>query len=288
MKIIVIVGPTAVGKTKLSIELAKKYNGEVINGDSTQVYKELNIATAKVTKEEMENIKHHLLDIRELEEPYTVYDFKKDAQKLIEKIKNDGKTPIIVGGTGLYITSLLYDYQFEEEKSVKVEPNYDLLLKLDPETKIHKNNKKRIERYLSYYKSTGKKLNEKELSKEMKYDAIVIGLTTDRSILYDRINKRVDNMIDNGLLKEAKYIYDLNIRSKAVMTPIGYKELFKYFDNEITLEEAIEKIKQNSRHYAKRQYTWFNNKMNVKWFDVDFENFDNTVKNVEEYIESMI
>ena len=288
MKIIVIVGPTAVGKTKLSIELAKKYNGEVINGDSTQVYKDLNIATAKVTKEEMENIKHHLLDIRELEEPYTVYDFKKDAQKLIEKIKNDGKTPIIVGGTGLYITSLLYDYQFEEEKSVKVEPDYDLLLKLDPETKIHKNNKKRIERYLSYYKSTGKKLNEKELSKEMKYDAIVIGLTTDRSILYDRINKRVDNMIDNGLLKEAKYIYDLNIRSKAVMTPIGYKELFKYFDNEITLEEAIEKIKQNSRHYAKRQYTWFNNKMNVKWFDVDFENFDNTVKNVEEYIESMI
>ncbi len=288
MKIIVIVGPTAVGKTKLSIELAKKYNGEVINGDSTQVYKELNIATAKVTKEEMENIKHHLLDIRELEEPYTVYDFKKDAQKLIEKIKNDGKTPIIVGGTGLYITSLLYDYQFEEEKSVKVEPDYDLLLKLDPETKIHKNNKKRIERYLSYYKSTGKKLNEKELSKEMKYDAIVIGLTTDRSILYDRINKRVDNMIDNGLLKEAKYIYDLNIRSKAVMTPIGYKELFKYFDNEITLEEAIERIKQNSRHYAKRQYTWFNNKMNVKWFDVDFENFDNTVKNIEEYIESMI
>ena len=288
MKIIVIVGPTAVGKTKLSIELAKKYNGEVINGDSTQVYKELNIATAKVTKEEMENIRHHLLDIRELEEPYTVYDFKKDAQKLIEKIKNDGKTPIIVGGTGLYITSLLYDYQFEEEKSVKVEPDYDLLLKLDPETKIHKNNKKRIERYLSYYKSTGKKLNEKELSKEMKYDAIVIGLTTDRSILYDRINKRVDNMIDNGLLKEAKYIYDLNIRSKAVMTPIGYKELFKYFDNEITLEEAIEKIKQNSRHYAKRQYTWFNNKMNVKWFDVDFENFDNTVKNIEEYIESMI
>ena len=142
MKIIVIVGPTAVGKTKLSIELAKKYNGEVINADSTQVYKELNIATAKVTKEEMENIKHHLLDIKELEEPYTVYDFKKDAQKLIEKIKNDGKTPIIVGGTGLYITSLLYDYQFEEEKSVKVEPDYNLLLKLDPETKIHKNNKK--------------------------------------------------------------------------------------------------------------------------------------------------
>ena len=288
MKIIVIVGPTAVGKTKLSIELAKKYNGEVINADSTQIYKELNIATAKVTKEEMENIKHHLLDIKELEEPYTVYDFKKDAQKLIEKIKNDGKTPIIVGGTGLYITSLLYDYQFEEEKSVKVDPDYNLLLKLDPETKIHKNNKNRIERYLSYYKSTGKKLNEKELSKEMKYDAVVIGLTTDRSILYDRINKRVDNMIDNGLLKEAKYIYDLNIRSKAVMTPIGYKELFKYFDNEITLEEAIEKIKQNSRHYAKRQYTWFNNKMNVKWFDVDFENFDNTVKNIEEYIESMI
>ena len=289
MKLIVIVGPTAVGKTKLSIELAKKYDGEIINADSTQVYKKLNIATAKVTEEEKEGIKHHLLDIKELEEPYTVYDFKKDATKKIEEITKRGKTPIIVGGTGLYITSLLYDYKFEEENSdIKVEADYEKLLKIDPNTKIHKNNKKRIERFLSYYEKTGKKLTDKEMSKNMIYDAFVIGLTTKRDILYERINKRVDDMIENGLIEEAKTIYDKNIRTKAVMTPIGYKELFLYFDSKLTKEEAIEKIKQNSRHYAKRQYTWFNNKMEVKWFDVDFKNFSNTVKKIEEYIETMI
>ena len=289
-KLIVIVGPTGVGKTKLSIELAKKYNGEIINYDSTQVYKGLDIATAKVTDEEKEGIIHHLIDIKELDEMYTVYDFKKDATFLIEDIKKRGKTPILVGGTGLYITSLLYDYKMDEENIIQMDSDktneelYEMVKKLDPNTTIHKNNRKRLIRYLSYYEVTGKKLNEKEISNNMVYDAFVIGLTTDRDILYDRINKRVDIMLQNGLEEEARSIYNKNIRSKAVMTPIGYKELFEYFDGLIAREEAIEKIKQRSRNYAKRQYTWFRNKMDVKWFDVNFKNFDETVLNVIEYI----
>jgi len=289
-KLIVIVGPTGVGKTKLSIELAKKYNGEIINYDSTQVYKGLDIATAKVTDEEKEGIIHHLIDIKELDEMYTVYDFKKDATFLIEDIKKRGKTPILVGGTGLYITSLLYDYKMDEENIIQMDSDktneelFHMVKELDPNTSIHPNNRKRLIRYLSYYEVTGKKLNEKEISNNMVYDAFVIGLTTDRDILYDRINKRVDIMLQNGLEEEARSIYNKNIRSKAVMTPIGYKELFEYFDGLIAREEAIEKIKQRSRNYAKRQYTWFRNKMDVKWFDVNFKNFDETVLNVIEYI----
>lgn len=291
-KLIVIVGPTGVGKTKLSVELAKKYNGEIINYDSTQVYKGLDIATAKVTEEEKENIPHHLIDIKELDEMYTVYDFKCDATSLMENIKKRGKTPILVGGTGLYITSLLYDYQLEDENVIQVESEktneelYDLVKELDPNTSIHKNNRKRLLRYLSYYEATGKKLNEKELSNNMVYDAIVIGLWADREELYDRINKRVDIMLQNGLEQEAKNLYDKNIHTKAIMTPIGYKEFFEYFDGSITKEEAILKIKQRSRNYAKRQYTWFKNKMDVTWFDVNFDHFNETVLKVIEYINS--
>jgi len=291
-KLIVIVGPTGVGKTKLSIELAKKYNGEIINYDSTQVYKGLDIATAKVTDEEKEGIIHHLIDIKELDEMYTVYDFKKDATFLIEDIKKRGKTPILVGGTGLYITSLLYDYKMDEENIIQMDSDktneelFHMVKELDPNTSIHPNNRKRLIRYLSYYDKTGKKLNEKELSNDMIYDAFVIGLTTDREILYDRINKRVDIMLEYGLEEEAKSLYDKNIRTKAVMTPIGYKELFEFYDGNISKEEAIEKIKQKSRNYAKRQYTWFKNKMNVKWFDVNFTNFNATVLEILEYINS--
>lgn len=291
-KLIVIVGPTGVGKTKLSIELAKKYNGEIINYDSTQVYKGLDIATAKVTDEEKEGIIHHLIDIKELDEMYTVYDFKKDATFLIEDIKKRGKTPILVGGTGLYITSLLYDYKMDEENIIQMDSDktneelFHMVKELDPNTSIHPNNRKRLIRYLSYYDKTGKKLNEKELSNDMIYDAFVIGLTTDREILYDRINKRVDIMLEYGLEEEAKSLYDKNIRTKAVMTPIGYKELFEFYDGNISKEEAIEKIKQKSRNYAKRQYTWFKNKMDVKWFDVNFTDFNETVLEILEYINS--
>lgn len=289
--VIVVLGPTCVGKTKMGVLLAKKYNGEVINCDSTQVYKGLDIATAKVTLEEMDGVIHHLLDFKDINEEYSVFDFQKDCRMCIEDIISRGKTPIIVGGTGLYIKAALYDYNFSEDNITYDYSEYsnlelyNRLLDIDPNTKIHINNRKRIERALSYYDSTGNIISENKTDKLM-YDSLFIGLTTTREILYERINNRVYNMIDNGLLEEAKKIYDLGIRSKAVMTPIGYKELFPYFEGNIKLEESIMNIQQNSRRYAKRQYTWFNNQMDVKWFDVDFECFNNTYYEVCKYIEN--
>ena len=287
--VIVIVGPTGVGKTKLSIELAKRLNGEVINADSTQVYRGMDIGTAKVTEEEKEGIVHHLFDIKDIDEDYTVYDYQKDSRKCIEDILKKGKTPIMVGGTGLYIKASLYNYEFEDEDNTNyVDDNktndelYDELLKVDPNTVIHKNNRKRIIRALNYYYKNGKIMDNK--SDKLLYDAIFIGLTTDRDVLYDRINKRVDVMVQNGLVDEAKRIYDSNIRSKAVMTPICYKELFNYFDNKKSLEECLDDIRQNSRKYAKRQYTWNKHQFDVNWFDVDFNNFNNTVEEVINYI----
>lgn len=290
-KLIVIVGPTGVGKTKMSIELAKRYDGEIINADSTQVYKRLDIATAKVTEEEKEGIVHHLLDIKELDDVYTVYDFQQDARKTIDDILKRGKTPILVGGTGLYLQAVLYDYQFEEETSFDfdlpytAEELYEKVKKIDPDTTIHPNNRKRLVRYLSYFEHTGKKLNEKEKAKTPLYDFFIVGLTLDRDILYERINHRVDDMLEHGLLEEARKLYDENIRKKAVMTPIGYKELFEYFDGEISLDEAISNIKKRSRNYAKRQYTWFNHQIDVNWFYVNLSNFDETVLEVTKYIE---
>lgn len=284
--VIVIVGPTGVGKTKLSIMLAHKYNGEVINADSTQVYRGMDIATAKVTDDEMEGVVHHLIDIKNMDEDYTVYDFQKDCRACISDILSRGKIPIIVGGTGLYVKAALYDYQFDfDDKSFDYSEYsndylYYRLIKIDPNSSIHRNNRKRIERFLSYYDSTGRLLSDKEKSSNVLYDCKFIGLTTDREVLYDRINRRVDIMISNGLLDEAKSIYDSGVRSKAVMTPIGYKELFSYFDGHSDLESCVSLIKQKSRNYAKRQYTWFNNQMDINWFNVDFACFDNTFLSV--------
>ncbi|MDD2518551.1 MAG: tRNA (adenosine(37)-N6)-dimethylallyltransferase MiaA [Bacilli bacterium] len=289
-KVIVIVGPTGVGKTKLSIEIAKKLNGEIINADSTQIYKGLDIATAKVTREEAENIKHHLIDIKEINEEYTVYHYQQDSRKVIASILERQKTPIMVGGTGLYIKASLYDYQFEDETNhnnydqYSNEELYQMLIDKDPNTLIHVNNRKRLERALDYYFNNQKPLSEKEKTNDMVYDAIFIGLTTDRKKLYEKINKRVDQMLESGLLEEAKKIYESNIRTKAVMTPIGYKELFDYFDSTKELKECLELIKQRSRRYAKRQYTWFNNQMNVTWFETNYEDFDKTVDEVISYI----
>ena len=290
-KVICIVGPTGVGKTKLSIELAKKINGEVINADSTQVYKGMDIATAKVTEEEKENIPHHLFDIKEINENYTVYDYQKDCRLKIDEIIKRGNTPIIVGGTGLYIKAALYDYKFEEESKINEEyldytneELYEKLLSIDPNTTIHKNNRKRVIRALNYYDQNNETISSKEKANKLLYDVVFIGLTTDREMLYDRINKRVDIMLENGLLEEAKKIYDTNIRSKAVLTPIGYKELFDYFDNKSNIEDAIELIKQRSRKYAKRQYTWNKHQFNVNWFNVNFNNFDNTVEEILNFI----
>ncbi len=291
--IICIVGPTGVGKTKMSIELAKKLNGEIINADSTQVFRQLNIATAKVTEEEKENIKHHLFDIKDINEDYTVYDYQIDCRNKIDELIKKGKVPILVGGTGLYIKASLYDYKFENEDkktyeylNYKTEDLYKMLNDIDKDTDIHPNNRKRIIRALNYYNNTNNIPSSKEKTDKLLYDVKFIGLTTSREILYDRINKRVDEMLKSGLLEEAKKIYDTNIRSKAVLTPIGYKELFLYFENKITLDEAVELIKQRSRRYAKRQYTWFNNQMNINWFNVDFDNFNNTVNEVIEFLNS--
>ena len=292
--VIVILGPTAVGKTKLSVELAKKLNGEIINADSTQVYKNLNIGTAKVTEEEKQNIKHHLFDIKDIKEDYTVYDYQKDARSKIEEILNKNKTPILVGGTGLYIKSALYDYKFSDEPTknnydnLSNEEIYNELLKYDKDTKIHINNRKRLIRALNYCVSTNLPFSQKEKTDKLIYDSIFIGLTTDRKVLYDRINKRVDVMVNEGILEEAKQIYDSNIRTKAVNTPIAYKELFPYFENKETLDVCLEKIKQNSRKYAKRQYTWFNNQMNVTWFNVNFDDFEKTIQEVYEYIKKLV
>ena len=284
--ILCIVGPTGVGKTKLSVELAKKYNGIIINVDAMQVYIGMNIGTAKIKEEEKEGIPHYLFDIKDVKENYTVFDYQKDARKIIEK--NQDKNIIFVGGTGLYLKACLYSYEFnKEEYSMKSydkltnEEVYELAKKKDPNMNIHLHNRKRLIRFLN-------KENIEIPAAKPLYNAIYIGLTCERNMLYERINKRVDLMFNEGLEKEVRLFYDQKINYKALSTAIGYKELFRYFDGEITLDEAKDLIKKNSRHYAKRQYTWFNNQMDITWFNVDFDNFNNIVQEVEKYINEKI
>lgn len=288
-KIIVITGPTGVGKTKLSIELAKKYHGIIVNADSMQIYKGLNIGTAKIKKEEKENIPHYLFDIRDVTEEYTIYNYQKDVRKLLED--NIDKTIIIVGGTALYIKAALYDYEFKKElkkydfKDYNDEELYNKLLELDKDIVIDKRNRRRVERALEYILNNNESINDNKKGNKLLYDATFIGLTTNRKKLYDIINNRVDIMLKEGLLEEVKYFYDKDIHTKPLINGIGYKELYKYFNNEISLSEAIELIKRNSRRYAKRQYTFLNNQFNnIKWVNVDFHNFDNTIKEVENYL----
>ena len=285
-KVIVIIGPTGVGKTKLSVQLAKKINGEIINADSMQVYKELDIGTAKIREEEKENIKHHLFDICNVIDNYTIYNYQKDARKKIDEIINRGKTPILVGGSGLYIKACLYDYKLVEEtfhSEFEELSNEEILneIKKVHDTDIHVNNRKRLVRELNKIKNNS--VNTSEIMKPL-YDIKVIGLTCDREKLYDIINKRVDIMIKDGLINEVKTLYDNRIFSKSIMTGIGYKELYQYFKGEITLDDAIDLIKKNSRNFAKRQYTFFNHQMDTKWFDVNFDNFNETVDEVYNYV----
>ena len=290
-KIIVITGPTAVGKTKLSIELAKKYNGEIINADAVQVYKGLDIGSAKVTEEEKENIPHHLFDIKDVNEEYTIYHYQKDCREKIKEILDRGNIPILVGGTGLYIKAALYDYKLTEEKETNTYNNltteelYNELLELDKDIVIDKNNRRRLIRAINYYKENNKSINN-NVTNKLLYDCIFIGLTTDRKVLYDKINTRVDIMMKEGLLNEVKDFYEKGIRTKPLLNAIGYKEIYSYLDGNISLEEAIDKIKQNSRHYAKRQYTFFNHQLPVVWFETDYNNFNNTIEKVESYIKS--
>ena len=285
--IIVIVGPTGVGKTKLSIELAKKLNAEIINADSMQVYKELNIGTAKITDEEKEKIPHYLFDIVKPTDMYTVYDYQKDARKVIDNILSRGKRVIIVGGTGLYIKALLYDYEFQAENKTydfSNMSNAELLDKINSynlDINIHINNRKRLERTLT--KLLNNNINANKSNTKL-YDFLAVGLTVSREKLYKIIDDRVDKMIDNGLVDEVKSFYDRGIRSKAINTGIGYKELYLYFDGKLELEDAINLIKKNSRHYAKRQYTFFNNQINIKWFNTNYDDFSKIVHEIYNYI----
>ncbi|WP_404331557.1 tRNA (adenosine(37)-N6)-dimethylallyltransferase MiaA [Mesobacillus maritimus] len=285
-KLLVLIGPTAVGKTKLSIELARNFNGEVISGDSMQIYRGMDIGTAKITEEEMEGIPHHLIDIKEPDNPFSVAEFQELVRGKITEITSRKKLPMIVGGTGLYIQSVLYDYQFTEAASdnefrIKLEQmavekgNEELhqrLREVDPESaeRIHPNNLRRVIRALEIYHCTGKTMTEyqQEQQPELLYDTCLIGLTMDRELLYNRINKRVDLMMEQGLVEEVKNLYDSGIRDCQSIQAIGYKELYDYFDGRVMLEDAVENLKQNSRRYAKRQLTWFRNKMDVEWFEM--------------------
>lgn len=289
-KIILIVGPTATGKTKLSIELAKYYNAVIINADSTAIYKEPLIATAKVRDEEKEGIPHYLLDYVSLNDDYTIYDYQKDGRKLLDKFISEGKNIIIVGGSGLYIKALLYDYELDETKVKKVDyskyKNEELKSMaddIDPKNNIHVNNRQRLERYITYFNQTGKKITKDEKINSKLYNFSSIGLRTTRDILYDRINKRVDVMFEDGMLEEAQKLYNMNLKNFSNI--IGYRELNEYFKGNISLDRAKELIKQNSRHYAKRQFTWFYNQMNdIKWFDVNYDEFNETINQIKKYL----
>lgn len=277
--VIVIVGPTAVGKTSLSIELAKKLDGEIISGDSMQVYRGLDIGTAKITSEEMSGIKHYLIDVTDASVPFTAAKFQSETMALIESIHNRGKLPIIVGGTGLYIQSVFYDYDFgnsSEDKAFRAKLDsldkvtlWKMLEQQDPESAklVHENNKRRVIRALEVIHLTGKPFSEYQVHHELNdmYKPLFLGLDLDRALLYERINQRVDLMFEQGLVSEAKKLYDENLADVPAIRGIGYKELFTYFEGNSTLEEAKELIQKNSRHFAKRQLTWFRNRMEINW-----------------------
>ena len=283
-KVIVICGPTASGKTALSIELAKKINGEIVSSDSMQIYKYMDIGTAKPTQEEMQGIQHYLLDFVEPNQRYSVAEFKKDAENAIEQILAKGKVPIIVGGTGLYVDSLIYgieyqdikldeNYRAELEKKVEKEGLETLYIeaqKIDPQAveKISENDKKRILRILEIYHATGKNKTEQEIEsrkKEVKYDYKVFAINMDREKLYERINKRVDIMIEQGLIEEVKNLLKKYNEFPTAMQGLGYKEVVEYLENKISKEEMIEKIKRETRRYAKRQLTWFRKNKQTIW-----------------------
>lgn len=294
--VIVICGPTASGKTALSIELAKKINGEIISCDSMQIYKEMNIGTAKPTTEEMCGIKHYLINIVSPDERYSVANFKQDSKKAIEEILKKGKTPIIVGGTGLYVDSLIYEIDYQEieydeqyrnflESRVKnegLQKLYEEAKKIDKKAteKISINDKKRILRILEIYNATGKTKTEQEIEsrkKEVEYDYHVYAINWPREILYERINKRVDIMVKNGLIQEVENIYKKYNKFPTAMQGLGYKEVVEYLNGNCTETEMIEKIKKETRHYAKRQMTWFRKNKQTVWLQGE-ESIQNNIK----------
>lgn len=290
-KVIAIVGPTAVGKTKLSIEIAKRFDGEIISGDSMQIYRGMDIGTAKITENEKQGIPHYMIDIKDPNEDFSVADFQANVQDNIEKITANNHLPIIVGGSGLYIQSALYNYNFandarDPQRTTQLENElaeygafalHERLKQFDPNQalKIHPNNHRRLIRAIEVYETTGRTMTEyQHEQKKSAYDPIFIGLEMERSSLYRQINSRVDKMIQDGLLYEVHQLYAKGLENNQAMRAIGYKEFIPYFKGDCMLDDAIELLKRNSRRFAKRQFTWFKNKMDVLWYDVTSETIE--------------
>lgn len=289
-KIILIVGPTATGKTKLSIALAHHFNAEILNTDSCAMYKEALIGTAKVTESEMDGVKHHLVSNVSLNDEYTIFDFQKDGRKILDDLISKGKNVVIVGGSGLYVKALLYNYELLETESERVDysdyTNEELKKmadEIDPNNGIHTNNRQRLERYITFYKESGTTIKKTDNIHKKMYNFITIGLKSSREEMYDRINKRVDEMFDMGLLGEAKELYSKKYYN--LKNIIGYKELIPYFENKISLDEAKDEIKKDTRHLAKRQMTFYNHQFDdIKWFDVNYNDFNETIQKIIEYL----
>ncbi|WDC83943.1 tRNA (adenosine(37)-N6)-dimethylallyltransferase MiaA [Caloramator sp. mosi_1] len=307
-QIIIIAGPTASGKTNLGIELAKKINGEIVSADSMQIYKYMDIGTAKPSVEEMQGIKHHLIDIIYPDEEFSVALFKQYADNAIEQIYSKGKIPIVVGGTGLYINSLTYSLNFSESEPDKQYRDYldnlakqygakylhDMLKNIDPDAanNIHPNNIKRVIRALEVFKNTGKRISEYQSTtkqNEPDYEFAYFCLDMPRNVLYDRINKRVDIMFEKGLIGEVEKLITLGYtRELQSMQAIGYKEVFDYLDGKLSLEEVKNIIKQNTRRYAKRQLTWFRKDNRIYWLEVFNKQLDEILSNMLGYIEGKL
>ncbi|WP_057742232.1 tRNA (adenosine(37)-N6)-dimethylallyltransferase MiaA [Liquorilactobacillus capillatus] len=285
-KLLLIVGPTAVGKTDLSISLAQHFNGAIISGDSMQVYRNLDIGTAKVSREEMQNVKHYMLNIRNVDERFSVADFIQECRQRITVISNAGKLPIIVGGTGFYLQALLDnfklgDHSYDRSQLIRTKwhqyaqvQGKDALWKkladIDPQAaaKIPVNNEQRVVRALEVFEKTGQLFSSQDDQADAEFDPLIIGLTSERQLLYERINKRVELMLNAGLLDEARWLYEKGGEQLPAGRGIGYKEFYAYFNGEKDFAEAVSDVKRNSRRYAKRQLTWFRNKMDVRWFDL--------------------
>ncbi|HJF86711.1 MAG TPA: tRNA (adenosine(37)-N6)-dimethylallyltransferase MiaA [Companilactobacillus farciminis] len=298
IKVVAIVGPTAVGKSALGLKLAQKFNGEIISGDSMQIYKKLDIGTAKDTPEELQAVPHHLVDICDASERYTVKDFQQKARQIITDLSKEQKLPLVVGGTGFYLSSLVNNLNLggksdgdpslrKELMTIEQAGGIDQLQKMlqsiDPKAfeKIDIDNSRRLIRAIEVMKTTGKSITEQN-NGEKWADFYLVGLTDERQKLYGRINQRVDTMAQNGLIDEAKYVYDHRDEFPQASKGIGYKELYPYFDGTADLETCLSEIKKNSRHFAKRQFTYFRNQMDVDWYNISDDN------NYQEIIEKNI
>ena len=294
-KLLIIIGPTAIGKTDLSIKIAQEFKGEIISGDSMQVYKGMDIGTGKITRDETKGIPHHMIDILEPSESFSVADFQEQVASLVKDIESRGKLPIIVGGTGHYIKALIDGYEFNEEDALLIEEKtkeyesydssilYEKLLKLDPTNDVHPNNRQRVIRQL--VKKTMPKQEKKAYTKENDYVTFVLGLTTDRSVIYERINQRVLKMFEAGLEEEVKKLFK-NGLSKTASQAIGYKEFLPYFKGEASIDNVLERVQAHSRQYAKRQLTYFRNQLDVNWYDIATSDTDIIYKDIYQFLQT--